>query len=185
MESPSGYMQQHQQQQQGVSAEGDVRFSAHEQQVIEAVTNMLAEDKLSAPQAATILQQMLPANSLQLLQSRLGFVTSAEEATAGGTVSRKAVSDPLVHQMHQQDQMMMNASPRGSFDLTGGGAGARQSMESARSSFDTARFSFEGPRASLDSFSTPRGSMEGYMQYQQQQQQNQQQQAAYAPPAPA
>jgi hypothetical protein len=186
MESPvSGQMQQ-QQQQSAAESQQDVRFSANEQQIIEAVTNMLAEDKLSAPQAATILQQMLPTNSLQLLQSRLGFVTSTEEATAGGSVSRKAISDPLVHQVHQQDQLMTSiASPRGSYDA----AGARQSMESARSSFDTARYSFEGRSASSDAFPTPRGSMEGYMQQQQPlqqlQQQQQQQQHAYAPPAPA
>jgi hypothetical protein len=83
--------------------------------------------------------------------------------------------------MHHQDQMMATASPRGSLDLMGGAAAARQSMESARSSFDsTARFSFEGGRrASSDAFPTPRGSMEYSMQQQQQQQQ------AYAPPAPA
>jgi hypothetical protein len=188
MESPSG--QQQQQQQGSVEGAGaqqphqqDVSFSAHEQQVIEAVTNMLAEDRLSAPQAATILQQMLPANSLQLLQSRLGFVTATDE----GTVSRKAISDPCTHQMHHQDQMMATASPRGSLDLMGGAAAARQSMESARSSFDsTARFSFEGGRrASSDAFPTPRGSMEYSMQQPQQQQFQQQQQQAYAPPAPA
>ncbi|KAH7617210.1 hypothetical protein Ndes2526B_g07803 [Nannochloris sp. 'desiccata'] len=192
MESPSSLAPgQHQMQQQvGSDASAqrqqqeDVRFSAHEQQVIEAVTNMLAEDTLSATQAATILQQMLPANSLQLLQSRLGFVASAEEATTGGTGSRKAGSDPLVHQMHHQDQMIMAASPRTSFDMTGGSvAAARQSMESTRSSFDTARYSFDGRRASSDASPTPRGSMEGYMQ--QQQQPPQQQQQAYAPPAPA
>ena len=181
MESPVTAAQQ-QQQQQGSEAQQDVRFSAHEQQVIEAVTNMLAEDKLSAPQAATILQQMLPANSLQLLQSRLGFVTTNEEASAGGTISRKALSDPVVQQMHHQDQMMMasTSSPRGSFDMTGNAN--RQSMESTRSSFDTACYSFDGQqRLSSDAFTTPRGSMEGYGG----QQQQQQQQYGYAPPAPA
>ncbi|KAL4523548.1 hypothetical protein Ndes2437A_g00141 [Nannochloris sp. 'desiccata'] len=86
--------------------------------------------------------------------------------------------------MHHQDQMIMAASPRTSFDMTGGGvAAARQSMESTRSSFDTARYSFDGRRASSDASPTPRGSMEGYIQ--QQQQPPQQQQQAYAPPAPA
>ncbi|KAL4522991.1 hypothetical protein Ndes2526A_g07710 [Nannochloris sp. 'desiccata'] len=80
--------------------------------------------------------------------------------------------------------MIMAASPRTSFDMTGGGvAAARQSMESTRSSFDTARYSFDGRRASSDASPTPRGSMEGYIQ--QQQQPPQQQQQAYAPPAPA
>jgi hypothetical protein len=191
MESPSSLAPiQHQMQQQvgsdAAQQQHDERFSSHEQQVIDAVTNMLAENKLNASQAATILQQMLPANSLQLLQSRLGFVTSTEEATAAGSVGiRKALSDPFIQPKHQQDHISMSASPRTSVDMTGGGgAAARQSMESTRSSFDTARYSLDGRRASSDAFSTPRGSMEGYMQ-QHQQPQSQQQQQAYVPPAPA
>lgn len=156
----------------------DVRFSAHEQQIIEAVTNMLAQDKLSAPQAATILQQMLPSNSLQLLQSTLGFGPGSEE---GAGVSRRALSDPVVS-LHRQlhggsggalEKMGVSSSPRGSMDMGGG----RQSMESARSSFDTARFSLDGRRTSSEMFTTPRGSLEyspaGMHTM------------AYAPPAPA
>ena len=166
----------------------DVRFSAHEQQIIEAVTNMLAQDKLSAPQAATILQQMLPSNSLQLLQSTLGLGPD-------DMVSRRALSDPVLamnRQLHSAsagalEQMGLSGgfstSPRDSMDM----GASRQSMESARSSFDTARFSLDGPtrfslesrRTSSEAFPTPRGSMEypsagmhpmGH---------------AYAPPAPA
>lgn len=165
----------------------DVQFSAHEQQIIEAVTNMLAQDKLSAPQAATILQQMLPSNSLQRLQSTLGFGPGSEE---GAGVSRRALSDPLMGLNRQLggsggalEKMagLSSSSLRGSMDMGGG----RQSMESARSSFDTARFSLDGParfsmdgrRTSSESFVTPRGSMEyaptGLHPM------------AYAPPAPA
>jgi len=189
LESPSSLTPSQHQTQHQVGYDGqqqqEVRFLAHEQQVIDAITNMLAENKLSASQAATILQQMLPANSLQLLQSRLGLGTSTEEASAPGKGVHKSISEPLVQQVHHQDQMLVSPSPRTSFDMTGGVAAARQSMESTRSSFDTARYSFDGGRRlSSDAFPSPRGSMEGYMQ-QPQQQQPQQQQQAYAPPAPA
>lgn len=42
-----------------------------EQHVVELVTGMLSQDKISAAQAASILQAMLPASTLNLLQSHL------------------------------------------------------------------------------------------------------------------
>ena len=151
-----------------------VRFSPHEQQIIEAVTNMLAQNKLNAAQAATILQQMLPSNSLQMLQSSLGVPTIPG---GGEEVGMKAMSDPLnlrsplpfsttLSGPGQQNQEA-STSPRQSFDMSVGGGSARQSMESARSSFDTARYSFDGRRMSSDAATTPRASMD------------------YVPPAPA
>ena len=39
--------------------------------MIELVTSLLAQDRVSPDQAANILQQMLPPDALQTLQSRL------------------------------------------------------------------------------------------------------------------
>ena len=112
-------------------------FNPHEQQIIEAVTNMLAQDKLTAPQAANILQQMLPATSLALLQNSLGL--SGLDVMSSSSPLNRVPSGGEGHPL---------SSPR-------------TSMESARSSFDTARFSMEG-RRSLDATSSvsPRQSLE-------------------------
>jgi hypothetical protein len=169
-------------------------FSPHEQQIIEAVTNMLASDKLSASQAATILQQMLPATSLALLQSSLGLgpiPPGPTAADAAAAMDRRTMSDPVpgasfLRADHAPSPFGSHHAAPGGFPGSGFPTAApsprmsledmasRQSMESARSSFDTARFSFDGRRMSADSAfgATPRGSMEHAPQ-------------PYAPPAPA
>jgi hypothetical protein len=73
-------------------------FSPQEQQVIETVTSMLAHDRITPPQAATILQQMLPAASLAALQSRLGVAPEEQgpprAAYAYGDHAAPRYSDP-------------------------------------------------------------------------------------------
>eukprot|EP00887_Chlorella_sp_A99_P005027 scaffold4.g5027.t1 len=68
-------------------------FTAQEQQVIELVTSMLAQDKISPPQAASILQQMLPAAALHSLQTQLTTPRAAAAPPVDPLFARH--SDPL------------------------------------------------------------------------------------------
>lgn len=98
-------------------------FSQQEQQVIELVTNMLSQDKISAAQAASILQAMLPATALQLLQSQLLAPATPTVASgdAGFGVTR-ANSDPLNEAVTRG---------RASFDEVAAAAGVRLSVPAA------------------------------------------------------
>lgn len=98
----------------------DNRFTGQEQSIIEAITSMLAKDNLSPQQAAALLQQMLPAASLNTLQSCLH---------SGGV----STASPIVDQNRVMDLSF-----------------SRPSMESSRSSFDTARVSLETNRQSSE-----------------------------------
>lgn len=128
-------------------------FNSHEQKVIETVTNMLAQDTITPPQAATILQQMLPAASLHLLQSRL--VVPGEDLG-----SRRAMSDPVNAQQRRlstdNSKMLQQGGGGGSSAMEnssggiridgasgGGGPQGRLSIDSSRSSSDVARMSFD------------------------------------------
>lgn len=158
------------------------QLSQQDQQVIEAVTNMLAQDRLTPAQAAGILQQMLPASSLQLLQIKLGGAKLME-----GPEMRRALSDPLGNRRMKSEaggmntsveqlaamQIIQNSMPQGSLqgESLVGTPVQRQSFESSRSSFDTARMSFENARGSSE-FVSPRGSLDQSPQ-------------SYLPPAPA
>lgn len=175
---------------QGAGEELGPLFTAHEHQVIETVTGMLAQDRLTASQAAGILQQMLPAASLQLLQDKLGIVGEVM-----ASAPRRAMSDPLgmrrggpawsqgaapnaeqlaAMQAVQAIQAGSNATAEGNVL-----PGARASLESSRSSFDTARFSLDGNRMSLEY--APPGDNAEYQAFGG----VAQQQPAYLPPAPA
>lgn len=55
------------------------RLCVQDQQVIELVTGLLAQDKVTPEQAATILQQMLPPGTLSQLQAHLTTPRGAEE----------------------------------------------------------------------------------------------------------
>lgn len=151
------------------------QLTQQDQQVIEAVTSMLAQERLTPAQAAGILQQMLPASSLQLLQLKLGGVNPME-----GPEMRRALSDPLGNRQMKAEAGGMNTSIeqlaaiqaiQNSTSYPGAMQNERQSFESSRSSFDTARMSFENARGSFD-FVSPRGSMDQSPQ-------------SYLPPAPA
>jgi hypothetical protein len=146
---------------------------------------MLAQDRLTAAQAAGILQQMLPAASLQLLQDKLGI-----EGDVISTGPRRAMSDPMGGRRgsppwsqapNAEAVAAMQAMQGGSNVEGNGGPGARASLESSRSSFDTARFSLDGNRMSLEYVTPPRDSYE----YLASSAPFAQQQQAYLPPAPA
>lgn len=53
--------------------------TAQDQQVIELVTSLLAQEKVTPEQAATILQQMLPPGTLNQLQAHLTSPRPSEE----------------------------------------------------------------------------------------------------------
>ncbi|PSC70828.1 coiled-coil domain-containing 94-like protein isoform A [Micractinium conductrix] len=70
-------------------------FSSQEQQVIELVTSLLAQDKVSAEQAASILQQMLPSDALSHLQAHLSTPRASRDLSEAGRLSDSGrYSDP-------------------------------------------------------------------------------------------
>jgi len=162
------------------SASGGERvLSSQEEQVVDMVTNMLAQDRLSAVQAASILQQMLPESSLATLQTRL---------LGGGATPSSPGGGALLHQQQQQQQHQSFAAVAAT-SLGGGGQkdlpqqmDARESLDSGRSSFDRVMMMSENggggtPRKSYDTMMvTDVAPPPAHPQYWLQQQQTQQHQ---------
>jgi hypothetical protein len=124
-------------------------LGASEQRVVDTVTSMLAQDRITPPQAAAILQQLLPPAAMAALHARLG----AEAAAAAGFAPAPApLPEPAALPL-----LPSRASPF--FESLDSGRysdpGPRPSMESARSSFEAVRMSLELPgtpaRTSLES----------------------------------
>ncbi|KAL4439272.1 hypothetical protein ABPG77_004174 [Micractinium sp. CCAP 211/92] len=161
-------------------------FTAQDQQVIELVTGLLAQEKVTPEQAATILQQMLPPGTLSQLQAHLTTPRASEDVRYSEPLSPAAAmrggsfegGSPARQPPQQQPGLTMeqvaavqaahNMGYAGGAQLAShslvGRAGqdpSRLSMDSLRSSFDTARMSFEaGGRGSMDMLGTPRASVD-------------------------
>jgi hypothetical protein len=99
-------------------------FSSQEQQVIELVTSLLAQDKVSPEQAANILQQMLPPDTLSQLQAHLNTPRASMDEM------RMCYSDPLAGRGAAAADLHMRAS--GSFDMSGASPRAATQAQQAQ-----------------------------------------------------
>ncbi|EFN55206.1 hypothetical protein CHLNCDRAFT_134430 [Chlorella variabilis] len=102
-------------------------FSSKDQQVIELVTSLLAQDRVSPEQAASILQQMLPPDALNTLQARLNTPRGSMEDV-------RCYSDPLGYRSEaaQQAQHTQQARASSFESVTGGDAYGDRAAGSAR-----------------------------------------------------
>jgi hypothetical protein len=122
-------------------------LGASEQRVVDTVTSMLAQDRITPPQAAAILQQLLPPAAMAALHARLG----AEAAAAAGFAPAPPAEPAAAPMLPSRASPFFESLDSGRYS----DPGPRPSMESARSSFEAVRMSLELPgtpaRASLES----------------------------------
>jgi hypothetical protein len=82
-------------------------FDSQEQHLIELVTIMLSQEKITAPQAAAILQQTLPSGSLQLLHSRLLVPSTSSEEPAPRWSDPLGLQAPASYETRRSDSQQI------------------------------------------------------------------------------